>query len=131
MPVKWPVIGKPIKIAIWGIFLVLGIALMYFRSRGALLPPWRTLLPFVYAVLAVFLSRMLGTPIKEQSALPLPRKRINLLEIAKSAGCIIAAFVWVAIALPLISDTPAGVIILAVPCFLFAVAGLFFLSRSF
>jgi hypothetical protein len=131
MPLKSPVPGKNIKIAVLGVFFVLGIVLMYYRSRGTFLQPWRTLLPFGYAALAVFLSKILIVAPKRQSAVSLPRRHVNIQEIAKSVGCIAASFVWAFVALPLIGDTTAGVIVLAVPCFLFAVAGLFFLSRSF
>jgi hypothetical protein len=97
----------------------------------ALPQPWRTLLSLAYGALAVFLAKWGGASLKGQSGVPAPRLRINFKELAKAAGCLIAMFVWIFIALSLVSNTMAGMIVLLIPCSLLGTAALFFFSRSY
>jgi hypothetical protein len=131
-------IDKRAKIAILATLLLLGIVLFY--TDDTLSQPWRTLLPFAYVALGVFLSRKLAAspndqsgapvPANDQSATTVPSRRVNLRQIAKAACCIVALFLWLVIAMPWI-NTPIGAIVVLVPCFLLLAAALFFFSRSY
>lgn len=132
MPVKWPVVGKSIKVAVFAVFaLGLGMILMYYKSRGALSPMWGSFLSFVYGVLVLLLARKLSASLKGESSVPLLSFHINFKELAKAAVCIVAMFIWIFIALSIVSNTTGGEIVLMVPCFVLATAALYFFSRSY
>ena len=127
MQIIMPLMGKSIKIAVIAIVgLAVGILLMF--HSDALPQPWRTVLSLAYGALTVFLVKRGSASLK---GVPAPRLRINFKELAKAAGCLIAMFLWIVIALSLVSNTMAGMIVLLIPCFLLGTAALFFFSRSY
>ena len=132
MPVRRPVVGQAIKAAVVAIVaMLLGILLMYFKSRGVLSPMWGALLSFVYGVLALLLARKFGASLKGESSAPLLGLHINFRELAKAAGCTVLMIIWIYIALSVVSNTTGGVIVLMIPCFVLGVAAVYFFSRSY
>jgi|SRR5580692_8791843 hypothetical protein len=132
MPVKWPVVGKSIKVAAVAIAVLgLGAILMYYKSRGVLSPIWGALLSFAYGVFALILTKKLSAYLKGESNVPILSIHINFKELAKAATCIVAMVIWIFIALSIVSNTTGGVIVLMVPCFILGTAALYFFSRSY
>jgi hypothetical protein len=132
MPVRAFVMGKSMRNAIIAIVaLAAGILLMYYKSHGVQSRTWGTFLSFGYGALAVLLSKKLNLSPKGATDVPFPGIQINFRALAKAAGCLVAMIVWIFIALSLVSNTTAGMIVLLVPCFIFGTAAVFFFSRSY
>ncbi len=131
MPIKLPQLSKSMQLALLGVIFVVGIALTFCEARGTLSQPVRIMLPIAYFAFAVYLHRTLGPQLAEQSNLPFLGKRINLLDVAKSAACFLAMFFWVTVIVRVVTDTPAGAAVLLVPALSLLGASVFFLGRSF
>ena len=59
-----------------------------------------------------------------------PSEKISLLDLGKSAICLGASLVWVAVAVRFVTDTQVGVVTLAVPLFLLLGASVYFFARG-
>lgn len=120
---------KEMRLAFLGILALAGLVLAYFELRRTFSPAWQVLLPVLYVALILTLLRA-GILPASAAAQPFSG-RFRTIEFAKSLGCMLAAFLWVAIAVRVVSDTPTGVTLLAVPLLLLLGASGFFFFRGF
>jgi hypothetical protein len=121
---------KGVKIAILLVLAIVSSVLTYRGLRGEGSPLFQTLAPLLFLVTIIVLIRTGVAALPAQYDRAIFRGRINLLDVAKSGACMLAALSWVAVAVRFVSDTTTGVVILAVPLFLFLGIGVFFLGRS-
>jgi hypothetical protein len=118
------------KIALIAIVLLASGILLIYHS-DSLRQPWRTLLSLAYGFVVVVLGKRLQTRLSNQPDAPHFGFHINWSQLAKAAGCLVAMVLWVFVALSLVGDTTAGMIILMVPCSLLGIAAAYFFSRSY
>ena len=114
-----------------GVIFLVGILLLYSEVQEKLSQPLRVLLPIGYFTLAIVLHRKLGPLSSLQSDVPFLGKRINLVDVAKSAACFLAMFFWVTVVVRIVTDSPAGAAVLLIPALSLLGASVFFLGRSF
>jgi hypothetical protein len=126
-----PQLGKPMQLVVLVVIFAAGIVLWCYEARGTLSQPIRILLPIGYFAFAIFLHRKVGLQFPEQSDVPFLGKRINLLDVAKSAACFLAMFFWVTVVVRIVTDTPTGAAVLLIPALTLLGASVFFLGRSF
>jgi hypothetical protein len=123
-------LSRHAKLAIAITLLVAGVALGYFRSRGAFSTPLGAILAFAYAALAITVAKTIGVT-GDKPQLPFLGLRLDWRNIAKAFVCLTATFVWIPIALSFVSNTEAGMFVLLTPPAILGTAALFFFSRSY
>jgi ACR3 family arsenite efflux pump ArsB len=124
-------VAKPAQLALLVALSLVGTVLTYYEIRGGFTPLLKTLLSIGYLTLLVFVFRAGIGANPNQGEGSYHGVRLNYLDIAKSFGLMATAFLWTAIALRFVNNTPAGVIVVAIPLFLFFLMAVFYLGRFF
>jgi hypothetical protein len=124
-------LNQHVKLAICITLLIVGVALAYYRFRGAFSEALDMVLAFAYAALAIIVAKTIGVTSGDKLELPFLGLRINWRNIAKALVCLTATFVWIPIALSFVSNTTAGMFVLLTPPAILGTAALFFISRSY
>jgi hypothetical protein len=124
-------LNRKTKLAIVVTLLLAGVIMAYYRSRGVFSEALEMVLSFAYAALAVFAVKTIGVTSGDNPKSPFFGIRLNWRNVAKCGVCLVAAFVWIPIALSFGSDTTAGMFVLLTPPLILGTAALFFISRSY
>jgi hypothetical protein len=112
------------------ILVILALITLSTYMSDVLPQPWGAIVSVAFGGLIVYIA-MRVQPLRDGQSTTVPRFRIHWRELLKAAGCVIGIFVWILAALPFISDTIGGMIILLAPCLVLGTAALYFFSRSY
>jgi hypothetical protein len=122
---------KSVALACLCLLLPVGICLMYYELHRGGSPAVKSLAPVAYIAVAIFLVRTGGIPIPAEDQRGMLGGHVSVSNLLKTVGCFFSSLLWVAVGLPLLSDTPVGNAVLLIPSLLLLIASGFFFVKIF
>jgi hypothetical protein len=122
---------KAIALACLCLLLPVGIGLIYYELHRGGSPAAKFLAPIAYFALAALLVRTGGIPISAEDRRGILGGHVSVSNLLKTVGCFFSSLLWVAVGVPLLSDTPVGNAVLLIPSLLLLIASGFFFVGIF
>lgn len=119
-----------LRIAIYGVLAITGIALGYLELQGVFSSLVSVLLPIIFLSITAFVvrdDRNLGHLKSPNQSDQVPSRTSDF---AKAVICMVLAILWAFLAGSVTSDTPLGDAIAAGPSLLIVIVGGFFFGRA-